>query len=69
MIALFKTAWCEWKLGDTTQAAKDFKRVLDKAVEAERSGTEAQRRRSASLRDEAGWPRGTVDRDGNYRSL
>ena len=27
--------------------------VLDKAVEAERSGTEAQRRRSASLRDEA----------------
>ncbi len=27
--------------------------MLDKAVEAERSGTEAQRRRSASLRDEA----------------
>ena len=52
-LALFKTAWCEWKLGSTEQAAKDFKRVLDKAVEAERSGTEAQRRRSASLRDEA----------------
>ncbi len=52
-LATFKIAWCEWKLGDTTQAAKDFKRVLDKAVEAERSGTEAQRRRSASLRDEA----------------
>jgi tetratricopeptide (TPR) repeat protein len=52
-LALFKTAWCEWKLGDTEQAAKDFKRVLDKAIEAERSGTEAQRRRSASLRDEA----------------
>ena len=36
-----------------TQAAKDFKRVLDKAAEAERTGTAAQRRRSASLRDEA----------------
>jgi cellulose synthase operon protein C len=52
-LATFKVAWCEWKLGDTIQAAKDFKRVLDKAVAAERSGTEAQRRRSASLRDEA----------------
>jgi tetratricopeptide (TPR) repeat protein len=52
-LALFKIAWCEWKLGSTEQAAKDFKRVLDKAVEAERTGTEAQRRRSASLRDEA----------------
>ena len=52
-LATFKVAWCEWKLGDTTQAAKDFKRVLDKAVAAEKSGTEAQRRRSASLREEA----------------
>ncbi len=52
-LALFKTAWCEWKLGDTQQAALDFKKVLDKAVEAERTGTEAQRRRSANLRDEA----------------
>jgi cellulose synthase operon protein C len=52
-LATFKTAWCEWKLGDSETAAKDFKRVLDKAVEAERTGTEAQRRRSASLRDEA----------------
>ncbi len=52
-LATFKIAWCEWKLGDPTQAAKDFKRVLDKAVEAEKHGTAAQRRRSASLRDEA----------------
>src|SRR5215831_13716153 len=49
-LATFKIAWCEWKLGNTIQAAKDFKRVLDKAVAAERSGTEAQRRRSASRR-------------------
>jgi tetratricopeptide (TPR) repeat protein len=52
-LATFKIAWCEWKLGNPIQAAKDFKRVLDKAVAAERTGTEAQRRRSASLRDEA----------------
>jgi len=52
-LATFKTAWCEWKLGNTDTAAKDFKIVLDKAVEAERTGTEAQRRRSASLKDEA----------------
>lgn len=52
-LALFKVAWCEWKLGDTTTAAKDFKKVLDKAVKQEREGTEAQKRRSASLREEA----------------
>jgi tetratricopeptide (TPR) repeat protein len=52
-LSTFKTAWCYWKLGNSDQAAKDFKRVLDKAVEAERTGTAAQRRRSASLRDEA----------------
>ncbi len=52
-LATFKVAWCEWKLGNTTQAAKDFKRVLDKAVKQEREGTEAQKRRSASLREEA----------------
>ena len=52
-LATFKTAWCYWKLGQSEQAAKDFKRVLDKAVEAERTGTAAQKRRSASLRDEA----------------
>jgi tetratricopeptide (TPR) repeat protein len=52
-LATFKIAWCEWKLGNTIQAAKDFKRVLDKAVAAERTGTQRQRQRSASLRDEA----------------
>src|SRR6185369_8199562 len=52
-LATFKIAWCEWKLGNTIEAAKDFKRVLDKAVAADKSGTAAQRRRSASLRDEA----------------
>lgn len=52
-LALFKTAWCNWKLGDVETAARRFKEVLDLAVEAERSGTAAQRRRRATLRDEA----------------
>lgn len=52
-LALFKTAWCNWKLGDVDTAARRFKEVLDLAVEAERSGTASQRRRRASLRDEA----------------
>ena len=52
-LATFKVAWCEWKLGDTIQAAKDFKRVLDKATRNEREGTDSQRRRGASLREEA----------------
>ncbi|MEJ7602715.1 MAG: tetratricopeptide repeat protein [Kofleriaceae bacterium] len=52
-LATFKVAWCEWKLGNPIQAAKDFKRVLDKATTAERTGTAAQRRRSASLKEEA----------------
>ena len=52
-VALFYTAWCDWKLGDVESAARRFKEVLDLAVEAERAGTSSQRRRRASLRDEA----------------
>ncbi|MBA2538580.1 MAG: tetratricopeptide repeat protein [Deltaproteobacteria bacterium] len=37
-LATFKIAWCEWKLGNSVQAAKEFKRVLDKTVELERVG-------------------------------
>src|SRR2546423_1904277 len=36
-LALFKTAWCDWKLGDVDTAARRFKEVLDLAVEAERA--------------------------------
>ena len=52
-LALFKSAWCDWKLGETEKAAKRFKLVLDLAAEAERSGTEAERKRRSQLRDEA----------------
>lgn len=52
-LALFKTAWCDWKLGDADLAARRFKQVLDLAVEAEVSGSARTRRRRAQLRDEA----------------
>ncbi|HPH69485.1 MAG TPA: tetratricopeptide repeat protein, partial [Kofleriaceae bacterium] len=52
-LAMFKTAWCDWKLGDVDTAARRFKEVLDLAVEADRNGTASQRRRRAGLREEA----------------
>ena len=52
-LALFKTAWCDWKLGQIDKAAQRFKEVLDLAVEAERSGSARTRQRRANLRDEA----------------
>jgi cellulose synthase operon protein C len=52
-LALFKTAWCDWKLGEPDLAAKRFKEVLDLAVEADRSGDASQQRRRAGMRDEA----------------
>lgn len=52
-LALFKTAWCDWKLGESEQAAKRFKLVLDLAAQAERSGTDRERKRRSQLRDEA----------------
>ena len=52
-LALFKSAWCDWKLGEMDRAARRFKLVLDLAAEAERSGSERERRRRTQLRDEA----------------
>jgi cellulose synthase operon protein C len=52
-LALFKSAWCDWKLGEMDRAARRFKLVLDLAAEAQRSGTERERRRRSQLRDEA----------------
>jgi cellulose synthase operon protein C len=52
-LALFKSAWCDWKLGEMERAARRFKLVLDLAAEAERTGTERERRRRSQLRDEA----------------
>jgi TolA-binding protein len=52
-LALFKSAWCDWKLGEMDRAARRFKLVLDLAAEAERTGSERERRRRSQLRDEA----------------
>ena len=46
-LALFKTAWCYWKLGDTNKSALRFKDVLDLGQEeggADRGAAEARRR-------------------------
>ncbi|HEY4187150.1 MAG TPA: tetratricopeptide repeat protein [Polyangia bacterium] len=43
-LALFKTAWCYWKLGDTTKSALRFKDVLDLAKKkAGKTSTEQKR--------------------------
>ncbi len=52
-LAMFKSAWCDWKLGQPEVAAKKFKIVLDLAIEAERAGNPELARRRANLRDEA----------------
>jgi len=52
-LALFKTAWCDWKLGDHKLAARRFKQVLDLAEAAKRSSSARLRRRRAQLRDQA----------------
>ncbi len=52
-LALFKTAWCDWKLGEIDLAATRFKMVLDLAAEAEKSANANLRQRRAQLRDEA----------------
>jgi TolA-binding protein len=51
-LALFKSAWCLWRLGRDKQAATRFRKVLD--LSRERSGVSAEhRRRLQDLQDEA----------------
>jgi TolA-binding protein len=51
-LALFKSAWCLWKLGRTRQAATRFRQVLD--LSGELSGISIERRRRLmELQDEA----------------
>ena len=51
-LALFKTAWCYWKLGDTTKSALRFKDVLDLAKK-KAGRTEAEQKRAEELQGEA----------------
>ena len=55
-LALFKSAWCDWKLGNPDRAARRFKEVLDIASGRGVRGvakTDTERKRRQSLREEA----------------
>jgi TolA-binding protein len=51
-LALFKSAWCLWKLGDVQSAARRFREVLDLDGKLARGSAE-RKRRLMSLQDEA----------------
>ena len=51
-LALFKTAWCYWKLGDTSKSAQRFKDVLDLAKK-KAGKTTAQQKRAEELQGQA----------------
>jgi TolA-binding protein len=51
-LALFKTAWCYWKLGDTNRSAQRFKDVLDLAKK-KAGRTEDQQKRAEELQGQA----------------
>ncbi|MDB4982061.1 MAG: Tetratricopeptide 2 repeat protein [Myxococcales bacterium] len=51
-LALFKTAWCYWKLGDTTKSAMRFKDVLDLA-KGKAGRTDVEQKRAAELQGQA----------------
>ena len=51
-LALFKTAWCYWKLGDTTKSAQRFKEVLDLAKK-KAGRSDEQQKRAEELQGEA----------------
>ncbi len=51
-LALFKTAWCYWKLGKSDKAALRFKDVLDLGKKAQGRSVEEQKR-AAELQDQA----------------
>ena len=51
-LALFKTAWCYWKLGDTTRSAQRFKDVLD--LSKKKAGaSDTEQKRAAELQGQA----------------
>jgi cellulose synthase operon protein C len=51
-LALFKTAWCYWKLGDTNKSAQRFKDVLDLAKK-KAGKTAAEQKRAEELQGQA----------------
>lgn len=51
-LALFKTAWCLWKMGDTNRSALRFKEVLDLG-KVKTGKSEKELKRAAELQDQA----------------
>jgi len=51
-LALFKTAWCDWKLGDVQAAADKLKELLGVAAKA-KGGTRKKQQRTQNLVEEA----------------
>ncbi|MEO8212714.1 MAG: tetratricopeptide repeat protein [Myxococcales bacterium] len=51
-LALFKTAWCYWKLGDTSKSALRFKDVLDLAKK-KAGNSPAEQKRAEELQGQA----------------
>src|SRR6185369_6938038 len=51
-LALFKTAWCYWKLGQTTKSAERFKDVLDLAKK-KAGKSEQEQKRATELQGQA----------------
>ncbi len=52
-LALFKTAWCDWKLGAVDEAAKKFTEVIKRTNDAKRAGSARARQAATSLGEEA----------------
>ena len=52
-LALFKSAWCLWRLNRTKEAAQRFRKVLDLGDEERRAMTAERRKRLRELQDEA----------------
>ena len=52
-LALFKSAWCDWKLGNTKLAATKFGKLLKETERARCNVNARARRRCEQLRDEA----------------
>ncbi|HVR64896.1 MAG TPA: tetratricopeptide repeat protein [Polyangia bacterium] len=51
-LALFKTAWCYWKLGDTVKSAQRFKDVLDLGKK-KAGASDQEQKRAAELQGQA----------------
>ena len=52
-LALFKTAWCDWKLGDIDLATDELKQLLGITKAGEEGGTATERRQLIDLREQA----------------